>query len=76
LSEKKETCTPYLDRRNIHFYINCCGFPAILLVQSTKASTAIYVFPFLKQQIHDICNEESHNHNGPCGMHVSHGLWQ
>lgn len=24
-----ETCTPYFDRRNIHFYINCCGFHAI-----------------------------------------------
>ena len=22
-------CTPYFDRRNIHFYINCCGFHAI-----------------------------------------------
>lgn len=21
-----ETCTPYFDRRNIHFYINVCGF--------------------------------------------------
>lgn len=24
-----ETCTPYFDKRNIHFYINCCGFHAI-----------------------------------------------
>ena len=24
-----ETCTPYFDRRNVHFYINCCGFHAI-----------------------------------------------
>ena len=24
-----ETCTPYFDRRNIHFYINCCGFQAV-----------------------------------------------
>ena len=24
-----ETCTPYFDRRNIHFYINRCGFHAI-----------------------------------------------
>ena len=24
-----ETCTPYFDRRNIHFYINCCGFHAV-----------------------------------------------
>ena len=23
-----ETCTPYFDRRNIHFYINRCGFHA------------------------------------------------
>lgn len=21
-----ETCTPYFDQRNIHFYVNCCGF--------------------------------------------------
>lgn len=21
-----ETCTPYFDRRNIHFYVNICGF--------------------------------------------------
>lgn len=27
--EEWETCTPYFDRRNIHFYINCCGFHAI-----------------------------------------------
>ena len=24
-----ETCTPYFDRRNIHFYINRCGFRAV-----------------------------------------------
>ena len=24
-----ETCTPYFDQRNIHFYINCCGFHAV-----------------------------------------------
>ena len=24
-----ETCTPYFDRRNIHFYINLCGFHAV-----------------------------------------------
>ena len=24
-----ETCTPYFDRRNVHIYINCCGFHAI-----------------------------------------------
>lgn len=24
-----ETCTPYFDIRNIHFYINCCGFSAV-----------------------------------------------
>ncbi len=24
-----ETCTPYFDRRNIHFYINKCGFSAV-----------------------------------------------
>ena len=24
-----ETCTPYFEKRNIHFYINCCGFAAV-----------------------------------------------
>lgn len=24
-----ETCTPYFEKRNIHFYINCCGFQAV-----------------------------------------------
>lgn len=24
-----ETCTPYFDTRNLHFYINCCGFAAV-----------------------------------------------
>lgn len=24
-----ETCTPYFDKRNIHFYINCLGFHAV-----------------------------------------------
>lgn len=24
-----ETCTPYFDKRNIHFYINYCGFHAV-----------------------------------------------
>ncbi|RSX55921.1 acetyltransferase [Bifidobacterium dolichotidis] len=24
-----ETCTPYFDRRNVHFYINSCGFHAV-----------------------------------------------
>ena len=27
--EMWETCTPYFDRRNIHFYINRCGFHAV-----------------------------------------------
>ena len=27
--KKWETCTPYFDRRNIHFYINRCGFHAV-----------------------------------------------
>ena len=25
-TEVWETCTPYFERRNIHFYVNCCGF--------------------------------------------------
>ena len=24
-----ETCTPYFEKRNIHFYINKCGFHAV-----------------------------------------------
>ena len=27
-----ETCTPYFDKRNIHFYINKCGFSAVEFV--------------------------------------------
>ena len=26
-----ETCTPYFDKRNLHFYINKCGFHAVEL---------------------------------------------
>ncbi len=26
LTKVWETCTPYFDRRNIHFYVNVCGF--------------------------------------------------
>ena len=28
-TEVWETCTPYFDRRNIHFYINRCGFHVV-----------------------------------------------
>lgn len=28
-TKKWETCTPYFDKRNIHFYINKCGFHAV-----------------------------------------------
>ncbi len=31
-----ETCTPYFDRRNIHFYINICGFLAVEYVNYHK----------------------------------------
>lgn len=24
-----ETCTPYFEKRNIHFYVNCCGFQIV-----------------------------------------------
>ena len=24
-----ETCTPYFDRRNVHFYVNVCGFQIV-----------------------------------------------
>ena len=24
-----ETCTPYFEKRNIHFYVNKCGFHAV-----------------------------------------------
>lgn len=28
-TEVWETVTPYFEKRNIHFYINCCGFSAV-----------------------------------------------
>ncbi len=28
-TEVWETCTPYFEKRNIHFYINKCGFSAV-----------------------------------------------
>ncbi len=28
-TEVWETCTPYFDKRNLHFYINKCGFSAV-----------------------------------------------
>ncbi len=27
-----ETCTPYFDRRNIHFYVNKCGFHVVKFI--------------------------------------------
>ena len=27
--KKEYTCTPYFEKRNIHFYINKCGFHAV-----------------------------------------------
>lgn len=28
-TEVWETCTPYFEKRNLHFYINCCGFHVV-----------------------------------------------
>ena len=28
-TEVWETCTPYFEKRNIHFYVNCCGFQIV-----------------------------------------------
>lgn len=35
-----ETCTPYFDVRNIHFYINCCGFSAVEFYNKMHPETA------------------------------------
>ena len=34
-----ETCTPYFEKRNIHFYINRCGFHAIEFFNSKHPDT-------------------------------------
>lgn len=35
-----KTCTPYFDKRNIHFYINCCGFHAVEFINPHHKSTS------------------------------------
>lgn len=29
-----ETCTPYFDKRNIHFYVNKCGFHIVEYIRN------------------------------------------
>lgn len=31
-----ETCTPYFDKRNIHFYVNKCGFHIVKFINEKK----------------------------------------
>ena len=31
-----ETCTPYFEKRNIHFCVNCCGFHIVELYNSRR----------------------------------------
>ena len=35
-----ETCTPYFEKRNIHFYINKCGFSAVEFICEKHAGTS------------------------------------
>lgn len=34
-----ETCTPYFDRRNIHFYVNVCGFQIVEFINEKHPSS-------------------------------------
>ena len=51
-----ETFTPYFEKRNIHFYINCCGFSAVEFYSSHHKNPEIpedmiggdYFFRFTK----------------------------
>lgn len=36
-----ETCTPYFEKRNIHFYINCLGFHAVEFFNSQHRDTSL-----------------------------------
>ncbi len=47
-----ETCTPYFEKRNIHFYINKCGFHAVEFFGSFNRDT----------------NEEEYDDEGPDEM--------
>ena len=52
-----KTCTPYFDKRNIHFYVNKCGFKIDEFWCEYFAPT------------HDLPNDEEHNHDeGPDEM--------
>lgn len=52
-----ETCTPYFEKRNIHFYINCLGFHAVEFFNPHHKDSSIpddmiggdYFFRFTKQ---------------------------
>ena len=39
-TEVWETCTPYFEKRNIHFYINKCGFSAVEFICENHAGTS------------------------------------
>ncbi len=52
-----KTCTPYFDKRNIHFYVNKCGF-------KIDEFWCEYFAPTI-----DLPDDEEHNHNeGPDEM--------
>lgn len=36
-----ETCTPYFEKRNVHFYINCLGFHAVEFFNPYHKDTSI-----------------------------------
>lgn len=56
-TEVWKTCTPYFDKRNIHFYVNKCGFKIDEFWCEYFAPT------------HDLPDAEEHNHDeGPVEM--------
>ena len=56
-TEVWETCTPYFDKRNIHFYVNKCGFEIDEFWCEYFKST------------HEMPDDEEHNHGeGPDEM--------
>ena len=51
-----KTCTPYFDKRNIHFYVNKCGF-------KIDEFWCEYFKP-----THEVCNDEHNHDEGPDEM--------
>lgn len=47
-----ETCTPYFDKRNIHFYINKCGFHAV------EFFSALHTDPHIGEDNGEPCHNE------------------